>query len=95
MIGQHVPFLKCRPVVVRRHGVSQCGQVGEVDHIRRVVVTRRGRSLRVVTRERLCSSARGRADAVVRMQIPFFVCDALPRAVPQTRYPASSRCHPS
>ena len=51
LIGQNVPFLKCSPVVVRLHGLSQCGQVVEVELIRRFVVKRRVRSLLVVKRE--------------------------------------------
>ena len=51
LIGQNAPFLKCSPAVVRLHGLSQCGQVVEVELIRRLVVKRRVRSPLVVERE--------------------------------------------
>ena len=47
LIGQNVPILQCSPAVVRLHSVSQCGQVVEVELIRRLVVKRRVRSLLV------------------------------------------------
>jgi len=48
LIGQNVPFLKCSPAVVCLHGLSQCGQVVEVELIRRLVVKRRVWSLLVI-----------------------------------------------
>jgi len=65
LIGQNVPFLKCSPAVFRLHSLSQCGQVVEVELIRRVPVKRPVWPALVVERHVSLQALVGGADGLV------------------------------